>query len=169
MLSTQRRASAIHPPRVHTQLHQDQPSTIPDEGIKWWERDWGATLADVHSTQELNDIVATADGKLVIVEFFASWCGSCRALYPKLCKLAVEHEEVVFVKVNFDENKALCKSLNIKVLPYFLLYRGELEQLDSFSCSITKLQKLKDAIAKYGVSDHSRHGPSSLSSTITSQ
>lgn len=104
---------------------------------------------DVHSAQELTDAVSAAEGKLVIVEFFASWCGSCRALYPKLCKLAIEHQDVVFLKVNFDENKPLCKSLNVKVLPYFHFYRGADERLDSFSCSITKLQKLKDAIVKH--------------------
>lgn len=112
------------------------------------------TLGDVHSTQELMDIIENAHGKLVVLEFFASWCGSCRALYPKLCKLAMENQDIVFVKVNFDENKAFCKSMNVKVLPYFHLYRGELNQIDSFSCSIAKLQKLKDAIARFKVGDH---------------
>lgn len=120
-----------------------------DDGLKWWERDLDASVRDLHSAQELTEAISAAEGKLIIVEFFASWCGSCRALYPKLCKLAAEHQDIVFVKINFDENKALCKSLNIKVLPYFHFYRGTSEQLESFSCSMTKLQKLKDAIAKY--------------------
>lgn len=128
---------------------QDRSAKAPDDGLKWWERDFGAYVRDLHSAQELAEAIAAAEGKLVILEFYASWCGSCRALYPKLCKLAAEHEDIVFLKINFDENKALCKSLNVKVLPYFHFYRGSSEQLEAFSCSMTKLQKLKDAISKY--------------------
>lgn len=135
-------------PRAQAEV-QDQSAAAPDDGLKWWERDLGASVRDLHSAQELTEAISSAGGKLIIVEFFASWCGSCRALYPKLCKLASEHQDIVFVKINFDENKALCKSLNIKVLPYFHFYRGTSEQLESFSCSMTKLQKLKDAIEKY--------------------
>lgn len=88
-----------------------------------------------------------AGDKLVISEFYGTWCGSCRALYPKLCKIAAEHPDIVFLKINFDENKPMCKSLNIKVLPYFHFYRGAQGRIESFSCSLAKFQKLRDAIA----------------------
>nr|GMD41231.1 thioredoxin-like 2, chloroplastic [Ipomoea batatas] len=64
----------------------------------------------------------------------------------KLCRTATEHPEILFLKVNFDENKPMCKSLNVKVLPYFHFYRGADGQLESFSCSLAKFQKIKDAI-----------------------
>ncbi|KAI5081146.1 hypothetical protein GOP47_0004329 [Adiantum capillus-veneris] len=149
--------ASIPCPHAQTQL-QGPSSAPPDEGIKWWERNFGATLGDAHSSEELMDIIENAHGKLVVVEFFASWCGSCRALYPKLCKLAMEHEDIIFVKVNFDDNKAFCKSMNVKVLPYFHFYQGDLNQIDSFSCSLAKLQKLKDAIAKYKDGEYSADG-----------
>ncbi|KAF5945615.1 hypothetical protein HYC85_015843 [Camellia sinensis] len=56
----------------------------------------------------------------------------------QLCKTAAEHPEILFLKVNFDENKPMCKNLNVKVLPYFHFYRGADGQLDSFSCSLAK-------------------------------
>jgi len=117
------------------------------DGVKWWEKDGGPNFHDLHSTQEFVDALANAGDKLVVVEFYASWCGSCRALYPKLCKTAAEHLDVEFMKVNFEENKPMCKSLNIKVLPYFHFYRGSEGRVDAFSCSLAKLQKLRDAIA----------------------
>ncbi|CAK9173997.1 unnamed protein product [Ilex paraguariensis] len=40
----------------------------------------------------------------------------------------------------------MCKNLNVKVLPYFHFYRGADGQLESFSCSLAKFQKIKDAI-----------------------
>lgn len=103
-------------------------------------------MHDIHSTQEFLDALNQAGDKLVISEFYGTWCGSCRALYPKLCKIAAEHPEIIFLKINFDENKPMCKSLNIKVLPYFHFYRGAEGRIESFSCSLAKLQKLKDAI-----------------------
>lgn len=118
-----------------------------DGDVKWWEKDGGANFRDVHSTQEFVDALAGAGDKLVVADFYAPWCGSCRALYPKLCKLAKEHPDVEFIKVNFEENKPMCKSLNIKVLPYFHLYRGAEGRVEDFSCSLSKLQKLRDAIA----------------------
>lgn len=60
----------------------------------------------------------------------------------QLCKTAVENPNILFLKVNFDENKPMCKSLNVKVLPYFHFYRGADGQLESFSCSLAKVKKL---------------------------
>jgi hypothetical protein len=57
----------------------------------------------------------------------------------QLCKLAAENPDVEFLKVNFDENKPMCKSLNIKFLPYFYFYRGAEGCLEGFSCSLAKV------------------------------
>ncbi|CAK9212100.1 unnamed protein product [Sphagnum jensenii] len=131
------------------QGHKVRAETEVGDSVRWWERDGGAYFTDIHSTREFVDALANASDKLVVVDFYATWCGSCRALYPKLCKLAAEHEDVAFLKVNINENKSMCKSLNIKVLPFFHFYRGAEGCIDSFSCSLSKLQKLKDAIAQH--------------------
>eukprot|EP00262_Sarcandra_glabra_P017459 TRINITY_DN5994_c0_g1_i2.p1 TRINITY_DN5994_c0_g1~~TRINITY_DN5994_c0_g1_i2.p1 ORF type:complete len:231 (-),score=43.82 TRINITY_DN5994_c0_g1_i2:270-962(-) len=117
-----------------------------NDGPKWWEKNAGPNMLDIHSTQEYLNALSEAGDRLVIVEFYGTWCGSCRALFPKLCKTAEEHPEILFLKVNFDENKPMCKSLNVKVLPYFHFYRSSDGQLESFSCSLAKFQKIKDAI-----------------------
>ncbi|EAY96880.1 hypothetical protein OsI_18803 [Oryza sativa Indica Group] len=117
------------------------------EQPKWWEKNAGPNMIDIHSTQEFLDALRDAGDRLVIVEFYGTWCGSCRALFPRLCRTAVENPDILFLKVNFDENKPMCKRLNVKVLPYFHFYRGADGQLEAFSCSLAKFQKLKDAIA----------------------
>ncbi|KAL8458508.1 hypothetical protein ACS0TY_036144 [Phlomoides rotata] len=116
---------------------------------KWWEKNAGPNMIDIHSTQEFVDALGQAGDRLVIVDFFGTWCASCRALFPKICRIAEQHPEILFLKVNFDENKPLCKSLNIRVLPCFHFYRGADGLLDSFSCSLAKLQKFKEAIATH--------------------
>lgn len=126
---------------------------------KWWEKNAGPNMIDIHSTQEFLSALSEAGDRLVIVEFYGTWCASCRALFPKLCRTAEEHPEILFLKVNFDENKPMCKSLNVKVLPYFHFYRGAHGQLESFSCSLAKFQKIKDAIEMHNTEHCSRSPP----------
>ncbi|XP_014496402.1 thioredoxin-like 2, chloroplastic [Vigna radiata var. radiata] len=121
-------------------------ATVAETGQpKWWEKN-APNMVDIHSTQEFLSALSQAGDRLVIVEFYGTWCASCRALFPKLCRTAEENPEILFLKVNFDENKPMCKRLNVKVLPYFHFYRGAEGQLESFSCSLAKFQKIKDAI-----------------------
>lgn len=134
-------------------------ATVAENGQpKWWEKTAGPNMIDIHSTQEFLSALSQAADRLVIVEFYGTWCASCRALFPKLCRTAEEHPEILFLKVNFDENKPMCKSLNVKVLPYFHFYRGADGQLESFSCSLAKFQKIKDAIEMHNT-DRCSIGP----------
>ena len=138
-------ATLAFPPRKHL-LSFKVSATVAETGQpKWWEKN-APNMIDIHSTQEFLSALSQAGDRLVIVEFYGTWCASCRALFPKLCRTAEEHPEIVFLKVNFDENKPMCKRLNVKVLPYFHFYRGTEGQLESFSCSLAKFQKIKDAI-----------------------
>ncbi|KAF3326877.1 thioredoxin-like 2 [Carex littledalei] len=144
---------------THLKAHAQEVATeSQNREPKWWERNAGPNMVDIHSTQEFLDALKDAADRLVIVEFYGTWCASCRALFPKLCRTAQEHPEILFLKVNFDENKPMCKGLNVRVLPYFHFYRGADGQLESFSCSLAKFQKIKDAIATHNT-DRCSIGP----------
>lgn len=144
-------------PRKHLLSFKVHATLAETNQPKWWEKN-APNMIDIHSTQEFLGALSEAGDRLVIVEFYGTWCASCRALFPKLCKTAEEHPGIVFLKVNFDENKPMCKSLNVKVLPYFHFYRGAHGQLESFSCSLAKFQKIKDAIALHNT-DRCSIGP----------
>ncbi|XP_002993160.2 thioredoxin-like 2, chloroplastic [Selaginella moellendorffii] len=116
--------------------------------LKWWDKDGAPNMVEIHSMQEFIDALSNAGDRLVIVDFYARHCNGCRTLYPKLCKIAKEHPEVLFLKINYDDNTEICKALNVKVLPLFFVYRAQ-GHLESFSCTISKIQRLRDAIAKY--------------------
>ncbi|PON50449.1 Thioredoxin [Parasponia andersonii] len=131
--------------RDHLLSFKVQATVAETEQPKWWEKN-APNMIDIHSTHEFLSALSQAGDRLVIVEFYGTWCASCRALFPKICRTAEDHPEILFLKVNFDENKPMCKSLNVKVLPYFHFYRGADGQLESFSCSLAKFQKIKDAI-----------------------
>ena len=59
-------------------------------------------------------------------------------------------EEVLFVKVNYDQNKPLSRTLGVKVLPTFHMFRGPSGRVAEFSASLSKIQRLRDALDAHG-------------------
>ena len=57
----------------------------------WWEKEAPENVKDCDGMDAFLGELQRAGDALVVVDFYARWCGACRALYPKLCKLAAEN------------------------------------------------------------------------------
>lgn len=72
---------------------------------------------------ELNFKEEIKSKKIAIVDFWAEWCGPCRALAPIFEEASNELEEVKFCKVNIDENRELANEYHIRSIPCMIIFK----------------------------------------------
>ncbi|HEX5612620.1 MAG TPA: thioredoxin [Burkholderiales bacterium] len=65
------------------------------------------------------------ENPMVVVDFWAPWCGPCRGFAPVFEKASEAHADVVFAKVNTDEQQELAGSFNIRSIPTLMVFRDK--------------------------------------------
>lgn len=62
--------------------------------------------------------------KLVLVDFYAEWCGPCRMMSPVIDELSKEMKNVDFFKVNVDAQGELAQQFDVMSIPTLVLFKG---------------------------------------------
>ena len=79
-------------------------------------------MATVELTQE-NFEKTVNDNPMVIIDFWAEWCGPCKGFAPVYDKASEAHPDVVFAKVNTDEQQDIAGAFGIRSIPTLMVFR----------------------------------------------
>ncbi len=82
-------------------------------------------MAVVNLTKEnLEDTINNND--MVIIDFWAEWCGPCKSFGPTFEKVAEDHDNIVFAKINTEEQQELAAMFQIRSIPTLMMFREQI-------------------------------------------
>jgi thioredoxin 1 len=106
-------------------------------------------MTTVDLTTETFDEVVSQDG-IVLVDFWAEWCGPCKALMPIVEEVAGEKDgSVKFAKINIDENPTTPTKYGVRGIPTLMVFKdGQVVDTRVGGMSKSQLVEWVDSVAK---------------------
>jgi thioredoxin 1 len=96
--------------------------------------------------ENFKELVATQD-KVILIDFYAEWCGPCRNLSPILDQVAEKYGDILVIKVNVDTSGELGRGepYNVRSIPQmFIMKNGEVKEKITGAQSMDKLSSMID-------------------------
>ena len=104
------------------------------------------TGAVIHITDDTFQREVLEAEQPVLVDFWAPWCGPCKAIAPVLEEIAAENTDVRIVKVNVDDNPEIAGQFNVRAIPTLLLFKGgEIRETKIGAVSKSELEAMLNA------------------------
>ncbi len=75
------------------------------------------------TADDFNDLISNND--FVIVDFWAPWCGPCKGFAPVYEELSEKYPDIVFAKVNTEEEQQLAGEFQIRSIPTLMIFREQ--------------------------------------------
>ncbi len=85
-----------------------------------------SNIIDVTETEFNEKVIEASENKLIVVDFWAPWCGPCKQLTPILEKIISKSEnKITLVKINIDENQQIAAQLRIQSIPTVYAFKDK--------------------------------------------
>ena len=107
-------------------------------------------VTKIETKAAFDKAIAECDaGKLVVVDFTAQWCGPCQMIKPKFEAMSNEFTDVLFLKVDVDENDETAEAHNIQAMPTFMFFRDGKKLTDPQPLRGANEAKLRELLKKH--------------------
>ncbi len=85
-----------------------------------------SNIIDVNETEFNDQVIEASENKLIVVDFWAPWCGPCKQLTPILEKIISKSgNKISLVKINIDENQQIAAQLRIQSIPTVYAFKDK--------------------------------------------
>jgi thioredoxin 1 len=74
------------------------------------------------TTEQLQEL--QSKGEVILADYYATWCGPCKALMPRLAAMASEYPNAKFVALDVDKNQDHAIEMGIRSVPTVIIYKG---------------------------------------------
>lgn len=81
-------------------------------------------MATIEITKDNFDMTVRNSAKPVLVDFWADWCGPCRMLSPVIDEISEERDDVVFGKLNVDDQPDLAVEFGVMSIPTLIIFKN---------------------------------------------
>jgi len=78
----------------------------------------------IHSAEEYKEIFDQAGNKLIVVDFYAAWCGPCKTIAPAFADYSEQYLGAIFLKLDVDEFQEIASEAGINSMPTFQLFKN---------------------------------------------
>ena len=100
-------------------------------------------IINVNEVDFENKVLEESSNKLVVVDFWAPWCGPCKQLTPILEKIiSSSSDKIILAKINIDENQQIASQLSIQSIPAVFAFRDK-QVVDAFQGVIPENEIIK--------------------------
>mmetsp|Transcript_16688 Transcript_16688/g.30290 ORF Transcript_16688/g.30290 Transcript_16688/m.30290 type:complete len:106 (-) Transcript_16688:188-505(-) len=101
----------------------------------------------VESEAEWTELMEQSQGKLVVVDFTASWCGPCQMVAPHFEKMSEEFSNAIFVKVDVDAMDKIAQKCGVRAMPTFQFFKNGQKVDELMGADVNALKAKVSALA----------------------